>query len=252
MKQLFQLKYRPLILTISLTILVFFFTTNPLTSPFKYQLALFSFITSSIILIFKWKKGKFFLADPLSIYTGLVSSLFLIGATGWFYSPFFFLLSLYSIFLAFIFPPMVSIGFVVTLAVFFSLNIGDVDVIYDFLVIASLFLTIPLALYLRREYLRLREKEKTILILKKEQSEYKNSIDEILSNKVNNLSAYLREPINNLRLLAYTMDKNLTKEKLHAIQKKAISLSTDALYQLNTFEEEVTNKKLMNTPQLKN
>ncbi|MDA1317235.1 MAG: hypothetical protein O3B87_04385 [bacterium] len=86
--------------------------------------------------------------------------LLVVAATGWFFSPFFFALYLLALLLAFEFESAASIGFIGVLAVLFSLNVGKVDIAYDFLVILSLVSFIPLTFYLRKEFLKLKETEK--------------------------------------------------------------------------------------------
>ena len=132
-----------------------------------------------------------------------------------------------------------------TLAALFGLNLGQVDLTYDFLTILSLLGVIPLTLYLRREYLKLKEKDKSILVLKKDQEEaYKNVIEEALANKVSNFASTLRQPINDVKQLVYFLQHSTDKKKNETHLEQIQASAQEALTLLKSFEEETTGKKL--------
>lgn len=232
----------------ALTFFVFIFTRNAITGVFKIQITLFLIIAFAIYSYLVTKKGEVLTTHPKFIYLFLATILFLVGSTGWFFSPFFFILYLSTILLAFVFNLASSLSFVLMLVLLFSLNIGEVDLTYDFLVVLSLLTTIPLSLYLRKEYLRLKEAEKGILILEKEKEKYQSRVDEVLSNKINNFAANLRQPINDMRLLGYRLLK-VKKAELGKYSERLITASEEALSVLKTFESESTGTTVLSTPQ---
>lgn len=187
--------------------------------------------------------------NHLFVYLLTASVLFLVASTGWFFSPFFFVLYLLAVFMAFIFSPAVLISFVLLLVILFSFNIGEVDLSYDFLVVLSLLVTIPLSLYLRKEYLHLKETEKKILVLRKEKEEnYQDIIQEILANKVNSFSADIRQPINDTKQLAFYIREHHSSKELSESLDKIIFSSEEALKILSLFEAGTTGKKILSTP----
>lgn len=234
-------KYFPVLFIILLTLAVFILTENPITGSVKLQLTIVSILTLIVYGFRLKKKGLEFSSNRSFIYLLVATNLFAVGATGWFFSPFFFSLYLMTIFLSFLFSPSVSFGFVGTLIALFSMNIGEVDLTYDFLVVLSLLTSIPLSLYLRKEYLKLREGKKDILILENHKKS-ESKVEQVLANKINNLAVELRQPINDVKLMAYRLDKD-TKNR-----DRMITASEEALRVIRKFEGEVTGKTLLITP----
>lgn len=231
-----------------LTIVIYIVTKNPFTSALKLQLLLIIIIALPVYGYIIKIRGQALSSSKPFIYLMVSLVLCLIGATGWFFSPFFFTLYLTAIMLSFIFSITVAVGFVITLVALFSFNIGEVDLAYDYLVVLSLLTTIPLSIYLRKEYLKLKEAQKDILVLEKEREDYKNKVEEILANKITNFAVNMRQPINDVKLLTFKMMKNGTaKESEQA--KKITSSAEEAINQLNEFEAETTGKKLLASPQ---
>jgi len=142
-----------------LTFTVFLLTNNPITRPFSLQMLLLSLLVF-VIMIFLLKKKNIALVHSTKFhYLLIVTVLFLVGVTGWYFSPFFFTLYLLAIMLSFVFSSFVSCLFAITLAVLFSFNVGEVDLAYDILVILSFLTVIPLSYYLRKEYVKLKNQQ---------------------------------------------------------------------------------------------
>lgn len=226
-----------------LTLFIFFLTKNPSTAPFKLHLTLLS-IVCLIVFSFFNQKSESDNRSKIFIYLAVTTVLFIIGSTGWFLSPFFFALYLSVIALSFSVSLPVALAFAVTLVAIFAFNIGEVDPTYDFLVVLSLLTTIPLTIYLRKRYLKMQEAQKEILILKQEKQAYKDKVDEVLSNVLTNFAVNLKQPINDIKQMAYRMSK-LNKEKEEQYRQRIISASEEALNNLNHFEEEATGHKLL-------
>lgn len=242
-------QFKPVLIAFFLAIAIFILTKNPLTGPFKLQMALLSLLLLVIYGFWQAKKDQSATKSPTFIFILTSTVLFLVGATGWFFSPFFFTLYLLTIVLAFVFSPAVSFGFVAALVGLFSFNIGEVDLAYDFLVVLSLLTTIPLSLYLRKEYLRLKEAEKEILVLEKEKRQYQTSVEEVLANKINSFAVNLRQPINDVKLLAYRLKNLKNNAEIEKYRQRIITSSEESLHLLKSFEEEATGKKLLSTPE---
>lgn len=230
------------------TLAIFLLTKNPFTSPFKLQMA---FVSLAALIIYTYllkRQGGIETQIRKFIFLVTVFILFLVAATGWFFSPFFFTLYLIAVFLSFIFPLQTALSFVITLVLLFSFNIGEVDITYDFLVILSLLSVVPLSFYLRAEYLRLKEAEKEILVMQKQQQSYKNKVEEALANIVINFAADIRQPINDTKQLAFRLQQVKTRKNHDKYVSEIITLSEKALRTLKGFEENATGTKLANTP----
>lgn len=231
-----------------ITLLVFFLTRNPITKPLSLQMTLISLLVLGVYYVWNSRRSEA-KTGPTSTFIYLLSVflLFLIAATGWFFSPFFFLFYFLALGLAFMFDSLTSSVFVITLALLFSFNIGEVDLAYDFMVILSILAIIPVAIYLKKYYLKLKEAAKTILILEEQQRKYENSIDEVLANRMNNFSAVMRDPINNLKQLTYMMKQKPNAEQAAKYAEKMDISVEKALRLLKEFEQDTTGKKFIST-----
>ncbi len=178
----------------------------------------------------------------------VVSAILLwVGTTGWFLSPFFYLLYLAAISLAFLFNTSVAFSFILVLVAILLPQISGVKAQVDIVSLLSLILVVPLAYFLRREYVKRIEKEKKILVLEKEHTVLQTKVEEILSNKVVNLGAQLREPINDIRQIALYAEKNGRPRDIKDFDKIIISTGK-AFDVLKSFEEETTGKILVRNP----
>jgi len=241
-------KLSPVIGVVLLTVLIFALTKNTFTKSFVLQMTLVSLMVLLFYAYLAKKKGKVVWETKAIIFLITTFVLFLVASTGWFFSPFFFSLYLLGIVLAFVMSPAVSAGFIATLVGLFSFNIGEVDLAYDFLIVLSLLLIIPLSIYLRKQFLKLKEAQKDILVLNSDQKrEFQNKLEEVLANKVNNFAVEIRQPINDIKQLSYKLEASQTKEDFEERKKRIIASSEGALRMLKDFEEEATGKKLLST-----
>lgn len=237
-----------------LVLVVYLFTVNPVTSRSALTVFAASFLFLGAIHLFQLREKrvsqaitetKTFKVIIFALVTGV---LLWVGNTGWFLSPFFYLLYLLGISLAFLFSPSVSFSFILVLIGVLLPNMGTIESKISITSLASLLLIIPLSYFLRREYLRRVEKEKKILILETQHKAFANKVEEILSNKVTRVSADLREPLNDVRLLAMHGEKLQDKNHRARNDKKLILLAQTALKILKDFEEQTTGKILVKSP----
>src|SRR3990172_4802161 len=110
--------------------IIFLITRNPITGPWRLVLALIALV---------WLTADFFLVkrggDQRKLFDVVLFGLFLVGATNWFFSPFFFLLYFLIMAITFVFTPAAGLGFTISLVLLFTFNVGEVDVAYDSLVL---------------------------------------------------------------------------------------------------------------------
>lgn len=243
-----MVKFKPALISIATTLAVYFITKNPVTSFFKLH---FTLIVLLGIIIYGYcvvKKRRQTKQVKTMIVLSSLFILLLVASTGWFVSPFFFTLYLLAIVFGFAFTPSVSVAFVLTLVVLFSFDIGTIDIAYDYLIVLSLFTVIPLTFYLRKEYLRLKEAEKEILVMRKEEKVYQNKVEDLLANKINEFAVNLRQPINDTKQLAFLMKKTHTHEAIIKDVDRIIASAEESLRMLQQFEEEATGKRLLKSP----
>lgn len=241
-------KFKSSAIMVVLTLGVYALTKNPLTAPFKLHLLLLVLLGFAYYWYYLSRRKVSIFASSGFVCLFIVLALLLVGATGWFFSPFFFTLYLLGIMLALMYAPLTSFAFTATLVILFSFNIGEVDLAYDFLVILSLLSTIPAGLFLRREYLHLKEGAKEILVLKHEHEKYKNELEEVLANTMNSFAVSLRQPLSDIKQLSYRLAKVEGKPEEKKDQQRIIASVEEALRLLKSFEEDATGKKLLSTP----
>lgn len=237
-------------IVVLVTFLTYFFTVISATKSYALQAIIlylfFVLLGLSYILFFREKnKEQNPLVRDLMIYAVMVLVLLWVGVTGWFISPFFYLLYLLGIALAFLFSPLASFAYVLVLTLVFLPNVGSIDLSLDIAQLISLFSIIPLTHVLRSEYLKLRESEKKILILQDEKKPYKTSAEEVLSNKMSRFGVTLREPISDIRQLALFAKKLKEEAEREKNRTRIVSLAEKALRRLREFEEETTGTKLV-------
>jgi len=226
------------VLFLLIPLVVFILSRNTYTSSFNFYATLG--LIMATMAYGSLHSHKIFSTKKMGILL-LTTILYLVATSGWFFSPFFFLLYLASIGIAFFYGQAAATIFTFTLVALFSLNIGEVDITYDFLVLLSLLSVLPLNIVLKKYFLSFKEQQKDILVLKRDGNKDSGSnVAELLANKVNNMSAYLREDINDIKQLAYAAQKLKTKEDQDKNNERIRTSAEKALRLLNDFEQEVT------------
>lgn len=233
-----------------LTIGIFLVTITPQTRGYINSMFVLYIVVASVGLLYYPVIRKHVSSERVLSLYGLVIFVCLIlwvGVTGWFFSPFFYLLYLVAIVLAFMYSPFVTFSFTITLLGLFAPNIGSIDTTIDIITMLSLFSVVPLTYFLQKEYLRLKENEKKVLILDDEKRVLKNKVDEVLLNKVIKFSAQLREPVNDMRQLALVAQRHKDPSKISKAFHQIIKLGEESLNKIEEFEEKVTGKNLVHT-----
>ena len=216
-----------------LPLLTLAWTSVPAVAPYTLHLGLIALV-AAIALSFI-KSEKYSLAKTV-LHTIII--LLLVGGTGWFLSPFFFLLYLVPIYLGFLFTPAVAFGFLAALLVIFAFSVGEVDVAFDIMTLLSLLLVVPLVIYLRRKYLILRQTTKDILILEDESGiKDADTIGKLLSNRVTNLGVNVRQPLTFIKQAAtLLMEGNLTPQEATTHVERIKTTATETLEMIRSFE----------------
>lgn len=168
-----------------------------------------------------------------------------VGVTGWFLSPFFYLLYLVGIVLSFVFSPTVTFVFVMTLLGLFSPNIGSIDLMIDIITVLSLFSVVPLTYFLQKEFLRLKQDEKKVLILDEATQKNANKKDVVLANKVNKFAVEIRQNMNDIKQISSFAGASNQVATFKKALNDIYKLSSGTLKDLETFEEHTTGKKLV-------
>ena len=242
-------KYIGSVLIVVLTVWVFLMTTLPATRSFVNSLFLLYLAIAFLgSLYFPVARKSIRSEAVLGSYMLLifVSVLFWVGVTGWFFSPFFYVLYLLAIMLSFIATPFSTLLFVLTLIGLFIPNIGSIDVTLDMITVFSLFSIVPITFFLQKEYLRLREQDKKVLILEEETSDMRNKVEEVLRNKIIRFAVTVRQPVNDIKQMAIVAQKD-EKNKLNGALRKIARLSDDSLALIEEFEVSVTGQELLHT-----
>lgn len=171
----------------------------------------------------------------------------LVGASGWFFSPFFFALYLMAIALGFIYVPAVAVAFTLGLIFIFTSSVGEVSPTADFLTLLSLLSVIPITILLRRTFLLVQQERKGILILESDESHPDlSALDSVLTNQVNKIAIILRQPITYIRQgLALLKDDVLTEEEYPEVVQRMSRAADEVFTLIKEFESETTKNKLI-------
>lgn len=211
-------------------------TSIPAVASFSLHLALvLGLVAVTLAFVKKEKLSWLRIAKSATLVMFVVT---LVGATGWFLSPFFFLMYLTPLYLGFLFTPTVAFSFLAALFLIFSSSIGEVDIAYDVMTLISLLLVVPLVIFLRRKYLVIQQSQKDILILKSEGRILNmNTIGRLLANRITNLGVSLRQPLTHVEQAAAMLSdrKMKAKEELQFIDRIYLT-AKEALDVLKKFE----------------
>lgn len=146
-----------------ITIFVYIATSQRAFDLYLVKLFQFYLVFSMCAFIYYiWAKHKTVHKRSISYFIFILSTtvLFLVGLTGWYSSPFFYLLYLLAILYTFIFSGFTTFVFIIILIGLFIPNIGSIDIGFDLVTIGALCTVVPLSYFLKREYQKLKIIEK--------------------------------------------------------------------------------------------
>ncbi|MEK7500080.1 MAG: hypothetical protein AAB649_05755 [Patescibacteria group bacterium] len=226
-------------------LLVFGLSSISAVSMYTLHIALVCFIVA-IALSFV-KNAKLALTKT-SINSLLI--LLLVGGTGWFLSPFFFLLYLLPIYLGFLYVPAVAFGFLSALLIIFASSVGEVNVSFDVMTLLSLLLVIPLIIYLRKKFLILKQTDKDILILQDETAiKDTDTIAALLANRVTNLGVTIRQPLSFIKQAATVLiEEELSPKERTEYLKRIRSTANESLKDIKDFEGGTSANEVLENP----
>jgi hypothetical protein len=235
--------------TISRTALFFFLpfiayvlSSIPALTRYTIHLALLLFVVAI---------GLSFVKNPkLNLLKTTINSLIillLVGGTGWFLSPFFFLLYLLPVYLGFLYVPSVAFGFLAALLVIFAFSVGEVEASFDIMTLLSLLLDVPLVIYLRKKYLILKQTDKDILILE-DGSGIKDTdtIASLLANRITNLGVTIRQPLSFIKQAATVLiEEDLSPKEATEYLKRIRATATESLKDIREFEGDTSANEVL-------
>ncbi|MEX1997693.1 MAG: hypothetical protein WEA04_03400 [Candidatus Andersenbacteria bacterium] len=216
-----------------LPLVVLGWTSIPSLSEYSVHLAM---VVLLVVIGLSFVKKDSLQLTKVSLQT--LTILLLVGATGWFFSPFFFLLYLVPLYLGFLYNPLVAFAFLAALLVIFSFSVGEIDAAYDIMTLLSLLLVIPLVIYLRKKYLILRQSHKDILILEADSGiKSVDTIAYLLNNRVTNLGVTVRQPLTYIKQAATVLlEEDLNLEEATNYVERIRTTATEALDHVRKFE----------------
>jgi len=164
----------------------------------------------------------------------------LVSTTGWFFSPFFFTLYLLGVGLAFVYPFRVSVAYTFSI-IFVFLSSGDVDGSFDIMILLSLLSVIPISLALRRDFLKVQQDQKDILVLEPGEEKDSTALANLLQNSVNRVGVNLRQPVTYLKQgLAELDEAELSPKEATTMLKKMRNTVEEIFTIIREFEHGTT------------
>jgi len=225
-----------------LPLLVLSWTSIPVVTEYTLHLMLVMFVAAAALSFVKNEK----LALVKNVLHALII-LLLVGGTGWFLSPFFFLLYLLPIYLGFLYIPSVAFGFLTALLIIFAFSVGEVEVSFDIMTLLSLLLVVPLVIYLRKKYLVLKQTDKDILILEEETGiKSTDTIASLLANRITNLGVTIRQPLSFINQAATVLlEEDLTPKETTEYIKRIRSTAKESLKNIRDFEGDTSANEVL-------
>lgn len=225
-----------------LPLLVLVWTSLPAVAEYTLHLGLVALVAAISFFFIKRDSLQF----SKTILQALIV-LLLVGGTGWFLSPFFFLLYLLPLYLGFVYTPAVAFGFLAALLVIFAFSIGEVDIAFDIMTLLSLLLVVPLVIYLRKKYLVIRQSARDILILEDESGiKDTDTIKRLLANRVTNLGVNVRQPLTFIKHASLVLlDDMLEGPEAMQQLKRIHTTAEETLEMIRSFEGETSANKVL-------
>lgn len=219
----------------------------PVVTAYTLHIALVIFMLSISLsfLTLRQAQGQKLALLKTSLNSFII--LLLVGGTGWFLSPFFFLLYLLPIYLGFLYVPSVAFGFLAALLIIFAFSVGEVEVSFDIMTLLSLLLVIPLVIYLRKKYLILKQQGKDILILQDESAiKDADTIASLLSNRITNLGVTIRQPLSFIKQAATVLlEEDISPKEATEYLKRIKKTATESLQDIRDFEGDTSANEVL-------
>jgi len=164
----------------------------------------------------------------------------LVSVTGWFFSPFFFALYLLGVGLAFVYPFRVSVAYTLSV-IFIFLFSGDVNGSFDIMILLSLLSVLPISLALRRDFLKVQQDQKDILVLETGDEKDNTALENLLKNTINRVGVNLRQPVTYLKQgLAELDEEDLSPKEATTMLKKMRNTVEEIFTIIREFENNAT------------
>lgn len=168
----------------------------------------------------------------------------LVQDTGWFYSPLLFLLFLAVVVTVLLYSFWAGAFFLVSLTVLFLSYVDQTTPWYDYLRIAAFFTALPLSVVFSSEFLRLKESEREILVLRRESTETKDELERLRRNRLIWNDVLLRQSLATARNFALYWDSNSSglPPKLQRDLKRMTKKLDEALENIKKFEKKTVDE----------
>ncbi len=170
--------------------------------------------------------------------------LILVQNTGWFFSPLLFVLYLATIAIVLLYSFWSGMFFLVGICVLFLSYIDHSTPWYDYVRILAFFTALPLSVLFSSEFLRLKESERQILILRQQTDEYLGELERLRKNRLVWNDVLLRQSLATARNFALYWDSNSSglPPKLQRDLKRMTKKLDEALTDIKKFEEKTVDE----------
>ena len=223
-------------LRVGIIFILIYLITYSVPKPFQYQLIYVLLFSLILITFFNQKSNRIKKVINILVYLFYSFTTLLVATTGWFSSPFNYLLYFTAILLSFFFSAMSTLTYITLLFLVLLKSINSIrDTNSAFLTILSILSMIPVSIFLRQKYLQLIEHEKEILILKRK-THFESTADKEFDNSITRFAGKLRDIL--------TVIKQYSLKQSTEDSKRVLSKTNEAFHLLNRFEEETTGKKI--------
>lgn len=170
--------------------------------------------------------------------------LILVQNTGWFYSPLLFVLYLATIAVVLLYSFWAGTFFLGAISILFLSYVDRTTPWYDYVRIASFFTALPLSVLFSAEFLRLKEGEREILVLRQSNETYHGELERLKKNRLVWNDVILRQSLATARNFALYWDANSSglPPKLQRDLKRIAKKLDQALSDIKKFEEKTVDE----------
>src|SRR3990167_130585 len=229
------------------TVLTYLFTVHPMIRPLTLKFFVFycyfTFFGSFYYFAIRSKNSKTN-TTSIFIYLLTVTALLLVGATGWFHSPFFYMIYLLAVFYSHIFSRVIALIFVFVMTGLLIPEIASNTYMFDVVRLLTLVLIVPVFEVFQTAYLKLNQNQKKILILETTKVEKDDPVGQITGNKVHALALHLRARIGDIKQYASILKRNKDNKKSNAYGKDIVDISEEMLGEIDKFEKQATGRRI--------
>jgi hypothetical protein len=226
-----------------------FISAGLVSLPFYHSIENWVFVAAVVVtmimtFVIEYTREKNELLNRIFFSMVVFMMLILVQNTGWFYSPFLFVLFLTTVACVLLYSFWAGAFFLGSISVLFLSYVDRTTPWYDYVRILSFFTALPLSVVFSSEFLRLKQNDKKILILEEESAVNKGELERLRRNRLIWNDVLLRQSLATARNFVLYWDGNSSglPPKLQRDLKRTARKLDEALENIKKFEKKTVDE----------